>query len=128
MNKLDKLTLKWNAAKEKVDEARDNLHDYLWPIVEILYNGVKMYDISSIRDTGTGYRIETIYGDDSACWRDFVIPHHVMNAKDPLKAAHAIVDIRDAEQAVKNKAQIKAEIIRLRGLLDKFPYKEITGL
>lgn len=127
MNKLDILTLKWGAAREKVNETRDNLHNYLWPIVEILYNGVKMYDIGSIRDTGNGYRIETIYGDDIAIWRDFVIPHHVMNAKDPLKAAQAIVDIRDAEQAVKKKAQIKAEIERLQGLLDN-PPKGITGL
>jgi hypothetical protein len=76
-----------------------------------------MYTISSIRDCGNGYRIETVDDRDDANWRDFVINDEVINAKDPLKAAQTIVDKRDAEEAVKKQAQIKAEIERLQGLL-----------
>lgn len=117
MNKLATLNQKWFDAKEKADAARDNLHDYLWPIIEILYDGKSMYTINSISDCGNGYRIETIDDRDNARWRDFVIPHGVVNAKDPIKAAQATVDIRDTEEAVKNQAYIKAEIDRLQGLL-----------
>lgn len=117
MNKLDKLTLKWNAAKEKVDETRDNIHDYLGPIVKILYNGQSMYTIDNIWDTGASYRISTIDDRDSAYWRDFVIPHDVVNAKDPLKAAQDIADKIASELAAQKQSQIKAEIERLQGLL-----------
>lgn len=127
MNKLDKLTQKWNEAKEKVDTARDDIENYLVPIIKILYPGRPMYTLSSIRDAGNEYRIETIDSRDNDNWRDFSIPFEVINAKDPVKAALALANKWAADEEVKKQAQIKAEIVRLQGLLDN-PPKGIVGL
>jgi hypothetical protein len=117
MNKLDKLIQKWNAAKEKVEDSRGALEDYLFPIIKTLNPGKTIYTISSIRDTGSGYRIETIDWRDESNWRDFDIHFDILNAKYPLKAAQAIAGKTAVDAEVQKQAQIKAEIARLQGLL-----------
>jgi hypothetical protein len=120
MNKLDKLIQKWNIAKEKVDDSRNALEDYLFPIIKALNPGKTIYTISSIRAIragGPGYRIETIDSRDEGNWRDYTIPYDIMEAKDPLKLAQErAAGVELANQSLQQ-ARIKAEIERLQGLL-----------
>jgi hypothetical protein len=117
MNKLDKMIQKWNVAKEKVDDSRGALEDYLFPIIKALNPGKTVYTISSISESGTGYRIETIDNRDESNWRDYTIPADIVNAKDPIKLAQKRADeVQRATKAVQQ-ARIKAEIDRLQGLL-----------
>jgi hypothetical protein len=117
MNKLDKMIQKWNVAKEKVDDSRGALEDYLFPIIKALNPGKTVYTISSIRAGGPGYRIETIDSRDEGNWRDYTIPYDIMEAKDPLKLAQEReAGVELANQSLQQ-ARIKAEIERLQGLL-----------
>lgn len=118
MNKLDKLRNKWNTAQQKVDDARTELANFVYPIISILENKKPTYysivNISLGKDT---YRIETVSERDHDVWRDYIIPVWIIEAKDPLLAATNHFKTQQQEKARDDQFVIRKEIERLQGLL-----------
>ena len=121
MNKLDKLTDKWNAAIDKADDAKSLVNEFVSPIINILYgNGsgrIYMYPIRRITHGSGNYRVETISDRDRDAWVDYIIPKDIINAKNPIAAATAHAQKVAKEKETSDQTCISAEIARLQSLL-----------
>ena len=122
MKRYEHLVNRLNEARVKVGNAKQDLQEYLFPILDALGSPAGVSGLSDVRQEGAFLIVETTGVCRGSTYTDgHKIPLSIFSSADPVVSAVALKKIQDRKNAEYRFQQKVAEISRLQQELLKEP-------